>query len=530
VPKKAVIPAALLLIVALFLAEILASTAFGMTHDDGVYLVTAKALAEGKGYRIISLPGAPPQTKYPILFPFLLSIVWRIDPHFPQNGFLLKAVPAFAMAGWMMACYWFLRRYAWLPRHAALWILYFVAVNQWSLFTSGTLMSEALFSLLALGAIALLAHTAQRPPTGAVIAAALVASAAYHTRTAALPLIPAGGIALAAQKRYRHAALFCGIAMLLALPWLWWQRQATDAGTFAENYYTANGYRNLNVLGGRYSVEAAAHIVNKNLHFLAEYPAAWLFCVSFPPAWHRGYAVAGILFWLLALRGMLRAPPWLRAAQIFTVVTAGMLLLYAWPPERFVVPVLPLLLLFAYFAMPRRTPVWVAPALAILPLVLAYNEASSTRANHVASLKAPPWIPSNQAPEWNDVAQVTDWIRDHVAPGAVVLADFDPTLYLYSGHPAIRISPLSGPEMFYGSDPSPRQKLAEAERIIAKDTPAYLIDTCCDPVPPDYLVDYLKSAGRLRLVYQGAPGYKIFAILAAGENHNFLSDVPISRK
>jgi hypothetical protein len=43
--------------------------AVGINHDDGIYLVTAKALAEGEGYRIISLPMDPPQTKYPILFP-----------------------------------------------------------------------------------------------------------------------------------------------------------------------------------------------------------------------------------------------------------------------------------------------------------------------------------------------------------------------------------------------------------------------------------------------------------------------------
>src|SRR5437879_3951892 len=31
----------------------------GQCHDDGVYTVTAKALAEGNGYRLISLPGEP---------------------------------------------------------------------------------------------------------------------------------------------------------------------------------------------------------------------------------------------------------------------------------------------------------------------------------------------------------------------------------------------------------------------------------------------------------------------------------------
>ena len=41
----------------------------GHLGDDGVYWVCAKALATGQGYRIISLPERPFQTKYPPLYP-----------------------------------------------------------------------------------------------------------------------------------------------------------------------------------------------------------------------------------------------------------------------------------------------------------------------------------------------------------------------------------------------------------------------------------------------------------------------------
>src|SRR5205814_7604879 len=58
---------------------------FGRGHDDSVYLTTAKALATGEGYRIISLPYEPAQTKYPPFYPLLLSFLWRLYPHFPEN-------------------------------------------------------------------------------------------------------------------------------------------------------------------------------------------------------------------------------------------------------------------------------------------------------------------------------------------------------------------------------------------------------------------------------------------------------------
>ena len=58
---------------------------FSRLHDDGMLFVSAKSLGEGQGFRIASLPEQPAQTKYPALYPFYLSIVWRLNPHFPDN-------------------------------------------------------------------------------------------------------------------------------------------------------------------------------------------------------------------------------------------------------------------------------------------------------------------------------------------------------------------------------------------------------------------------------------------------------------
>ena len=67
------------------------SDKFGFYHDDGIYLVTAKALATGNGYKIISLPHKPWQTKYPPLYPLALSALWRANPDFPTNLILFFA-------------------------------------------------------------------------------------------------------------------------------------------------------------------------------------------------------------------------------------------------------------------------------------------------------------------------------------------------------------------------------------------------------------------------------------------------------
>src|SRR5689334_24515306 len=92
-------------IVAAVFAALLGTAAFwginkqalGLFHDDGIYTVVGKSLYQGEGYRIISLPGAPSQTKYPFLYSYLLSWIWRLDPNFPQNIAAFKALNVIAL-------------------------------------------------------------------------------------------------------------------------------------------------------------------------------------------------------------------------------------------------------------------------------------------------------------------------------------------------------------------------------------------------------------------------------------------------
>src|SRR5579883_1134568 len=57
---------------------------FGYLHDDGLFFVSAKSAAAGS-YRIESLPEQPAQTKFPPLYTFYLSFIWRLNPRFPDN-------------------------------------------------------------------------------------------------------------------------------------------------------------------------------------------------------------------------------------------------------------------------------------------------------------------------------------------------------------------------------------------------------------------------------------------------------------
>ena len=55
----------------------------GLQQDDGHYLVAARSIAEGWGYRAAQAPGKPWQTKFPPVFPLSLSVGWSLSSDWP---------------------------------------------------------------------------------------------------------------------------------------------------------------------------------------------------------------------------------------------------------------------------------------------------------------------------------------------------------------------------------------------------------------------------------------------------------------
>jgi len=54
----------------------------GIWHDDGVYVLLGRSLAEGDGLRYVGIPGAPLAPKFPPLYPLLLGLVWLLFPSY----------------------------------------------------------------------------------------------------------------------------------------------------------------------------------------------------------------------------------------------------------------------------------------------------------------------------------------------------------------------------------------------------------------------------------------------------------------
>src|SRR5262249_6316327 len=70
----------------------------GVFHDDAMYVVLARALATGQGYRWTNLPDAPLASHFPPGFPLVLAAISRVGPSFPANLLLFKTFNALCLA------------------------------------------------------------------------------------------------------------------------------------------------------------------------------------------------------------------------------------------------------------------------------------------------------------------------------------------------------------------------------------------------------------------------------------------------
>lgn len=226
-PRSAVIAAitAGIAVLAVYLLRL--DRVAGLIVDDAWYVLLARALAEGRGYRLISsattelLPVVPPG------FPLVLSAVFRLSPDFPSNIFLLKAVSIASMLGVGVASGWYFLRWRNVPWTLALAIAVAVTLTPAAVFlATSTVMSECLFMLGQIVALIAVERSAVKTGQwrGRVIAAAVASAATMLVRTAGIAMVAAAILYLVKERLWRRAALFAVVAMACALPWTLYAR------------------------------------------------------------------------------------------------------------------------------------------------------------------------------------------------------------------------------------------------------------------------------------------------------------------
>lgn len=321
----------------------------GYYHDDSIYWVSAKSLADGDGYKISSLPGEPYQTKYPPVYPALLALIWKLNPSFPSN-LIGATLFAWLLLPFYLAMVWvFLRQAGFGWREQSILTL-IAGLSPVAAVFSFSLMPELLFTALLVASV-VLAEMGSGPlqlpshdrkgvfPVALVALAGLCAGLAYLTKSSAAPLLLTAPLCFALRKQFARAAIFFGAMAPAVAGWQWWvSRHLSHSWDLVTLYYTNyTGYQIYNV-----SLSDLPLVIWHNLDaFLMGAGRLLTFDVPYGSKHlERVAAVAAIAGCVRLARRTKKLQYPLAAAGI----TMLMLIWHFTPDQRFAFPLYPLLL------------------------------------------------------------------------------------------------------------------------------------------------------------------------------------------
>lgn len=508
------VTAAILTALAIFYWLGLTSLA-GVVHDDVIYLVTGKSLAESGAYRIVSQPGEPFQIAYPPLYPALLALVWKVLPTFPANLWAFKLLNILAALAGVLLTYRLVTHTYGAPRAQGWMVAGLLAVSSFFFSFMDLTMSEMLFSTVLVGTLIGLERLPDRPDAGRAWLRIVVAIGALVTlvllvRTIAITLAGAVVLWLLLRRQWRLAIASGGAIVAWQLPWqgwIWWVKAHAPASWDYMGWINgaSDGLSPLSLLsnmpGNTWALVSASvplAVAPLLQHEVIARPLQALGLAGLL----RGL---GLLVTIVVFAGLVRsARERLRLFHVFLAAYVALLLIFPWDPSRYIVAVTPLLL-FAFVrgawwladTTPRHAPRWRRAVAWSLALSLVGLSAGAGTARIVSFAKRPAHhdalVPASVRLQQADEQALVTWSRGHMPPEGVWLHHRDPLMFLLTGHKAVT----------YGDGPHP----APASRALFRKHPTYLV---VYPAPQEHFTAHRQlletHPGKLSLVFRPPGG------------------------
>jgi hypothetical protein len=469
----------------------------GLFHDDGIYAVVAKSISEGSGYRIISLPGTPPQTKYPFLYSYLLSWIWAFDREFPNNILALKAFNMVVLVALFYVGVVFYRRNFKDGRAGAVAFALLLCTNPVIFTLTDYVLSDLLLVLFALTSLTLSNLTPSSSNRNWLVLAFSIGLACI-TRSAAIPLVVAGVAHTAFRSGIRPALCFIGAVAVVIAPWLLWiflvsERPASSLFGYYSTYDSFSA-------GSGWTLDHQWMVIAGNArHLLASFELIVL--LPLLPA------IAPAIYFFTAMGGYRLC----RGTQIFLwsflLSTLALLLIWPFHPNRYTAPLIGVFLFFLFRGI-RDSQCWLG-GLSFGPVLRQIFRGVVTLPIVLLLLLNGIWLSSylflrdeqttrglygSRLPYgWSGFAESFAWIREYTAPDSILGTGYDPMYFLYTGRQAIRPAlhrPVSYFYPYHGAMPDVGTA-AEVHPQMVKLGVRYLI---IDPMD-----GYAEGAAMLRL-------------------------------
>lgn len=446
----------------------------GLFVDDGWYVLLAKSLATGQGYSLINSPSPGILPLYPPAFPFLLSLVYRLSPNFPDNVWLLKSVSVVAMMAVGIIGYRYFVRERNLPPMLALIICLAAVLSPPLVFmATSTVMSECVFALIFLATVVVM-EKCRRAETAAVqlkLAAfgGLLASIAFLTRSIAISVIAAGFLYLLRARLLKPAILFAVVVAALCSPWVLYTRlhaptpaQQTEQGGHIVLPYTQQFWQKRAGFGFSGTITAAElpervfnnfiEVTGRDIGRIIVTPIFEALRDPYQEAQRMSVKQGGrgdtwslsFVLSLFAAIGLIAvARERMTMAEFAVPLSLAVTFLWPWETFRFVLPLIPFVIF--YFLMGVRALIqlvqksssaatqWkIALAVGVLIFVvnLYGNVSYILKMNDM--LDRPQWLQT-----YDEAEAMLKWVKDNVPPTDAVASLNPPLVYLLTDRKTI---------------------------------------------------------------------------------------------
>ncbi|HEY9384235.1 MAG TPA: hypothetical protein VIP80_12055 [Gemmatimonadales bacterium] len=454
--------------------------------DDAVYLMLARGLRH-LSYHNSWIIGAPPQAQYPPFYPGVLALAGTV---FGSGLDVALGLNVLCSTAALATGFALVRRWS---EPLALFGLAAAAVNPWLVLLAGLVASEPLFLFLVMQTLWWAARPAPSARTRAV--AASMAIAATLTRIIGVVLVAALLVEWLLQRRLRTAAIFATVGGALIGAWFVWVLMA-PRGLPGQSYIADALFPGAVAVVATPPTDSSPNTVAPD-PARASPPApprgSPPASVHPPPAssrslpsiiarrvWRNGqtYLSAGVFSalalpvtrttrwdnwgWLAALAvlgilGIIELTRRLRPAILLLLCYAGLLLVWPYSLDRYLVPLIPLILILLLLGGQRLTRSWEGFGRWLIPasltgiLVASGLAANSARLTAAAACdRASPLLsPGCFGPEQRAFFAAALQAGREAPAGAVFLSPKAPTLFYLTGRRsvdvfhALRLSPDS---------------------------------------------------------------------------------------
>lgn len=397
--------------------------------DAGHYMVLGEALRSGAGFRDIQLPGSPLHAKFPPGYPAILAVAGWFGG--------LQLFKALSLA-FTSACVWLTYRIAepLTGRWGAIVAAGLLAASPVLLDFSHRVLSEAAFTFFLLGTVA--ATLSDRRVGAAALAAA---AAAFFTRTAGIAVLVALLIWVLLSRDRRRGIVAVVVLVACVAGWTVYQRiaQPMQPG-YLQQLVQENPY--LPEAGTIGLVDLPVRAARNLWRYVSsELPGSFGFATS-----RRGpvglTAFVGLLLSSVAFVGYLRsATERLRPVHLVLAVYVGLILLWpsVWTDRRFLLPVLPLLIVFGVVG--GRSIASGLPRTAALAVGFVLIGAPAAAALHREAVLVPYRVDCQSAyragspcdlPQYREFYAMGRWAAENTPPGSVIANRSPATFFLFS--------------------------------------------------------------------------------------------------